>query len=483
MVKKAIVTGGAGLIGSHPNVPKVSLYIPTHNYGRYLEEAIESVLGQNYDDWELIIIDDGSTDDTQTVLAKYKGNPRIRIYRQKNQGLTRANNRAIKLSRGEYIIRLDADDYLDENALLVMANVLDCKPDVSLVYPDYYVVSEDGELLRLERRSKIYEEDDLLDLPSHAACAMIRKSCLNELGGYNEDIPRQDGYDLWLRLVQKYRVYNVNLPLFYYRRHASSMSSQVDNLLRTRQQIKRNFVSSLGKETPRVLAIIPVRDDSTASQPPMALRPLADKPVLDYTIDAAVKSGMLDKIVVTSDSKEVMEYAGRFQGIQVIPRSKELVRPNSPIEPTVIHILNELKEKEGYLPDAVMLLFITSPLRAARHVQKAIDTLQIFKCDSVVSVYEDNSYLYRRGKYGLSPIIKERNLRLEREIFYADNGAVMLSWANAISPESFTGRTVSHIQMTVEDSFQIDTEFEFWLVEQILRRRLATGESDYDKDR
>ena len=453
------------------NVPKVSLYIPTYNYGRYLEKAVESVLEQNYDAWELIIIDDGSTDNTQAILTKFEGNPKIGIYHQKNQGLTKANNKAIKLARGEYIMRLDADDYLDENALLVLANVLDSKPEVALVYPDYYVVSEDSELVRLERRSKAYEEDELLDLPSHAACAMIRKSCLIELGGYNEDIPRQDGYDLWLRLVQKYRVYNVNLPLFYYRRHGASMSSRMDNLLRTRQEIKRTFVSNLGKEPPRVLAIIPVRDDSTATQPPVALRPLADKLVLDYTIDAALKSGILDRIVVTSDSKEVLEYAGRFQGIKAIPRSKELARPNSPIEPTVIHILNELKEKEGYSPDAVMLLFITSPLREARHIQKAIDTLQIFKCDSVVSVYEDNRFLYRRGKYGLRPVQKERKLRLERENFYSDNGAIVLSWANAISPESFTGHTMSHILMTVEESFQIDAEFEFWLVEEILNKR------------
>jgi len=232
-----------------------------------------------------------------------------------------------------------------------------------------------------------------------------------------------------------------------------------------------------------VLAIIPVRDDSTATQPPVALRPLADKMVFDYTIDAGLKSGILDKIVVTSDSKEVLEYAGRFQGIQAIPRGKELTRPNSPIEPTVIHILNELKGKEGYSPDAVMLLFITSPLREARHIQKAIDTLQIFKCDSVVSVYEDNSYLYRRGKYGLSPVIKERKLRLERENLYADNGAIMLSWTKAISPESFTGQKVSHILMTIEESFQVDTEFDFWLVAQILRRLLETRENQYDKDR
>lgn len=458
------------------HTPKVSIYIPTYNYGAYLQESVGSVLEQNYEDWELIIIDDGSTDETPAVLAKFEGNPKIRIHRQENQGLTRTNNKAIEMSRGEYIMRLDADDYLDENALLVLANVLDSKPEVALVYPDYYVVSEDGELVRLERRSKAYEEDELLDLPSHAACAMIRRSCLVELGGYNEDILRQDGYDLWLRLIQKYQVYNVNLPLFYYRRHAGSLSSRMDELLQTRQQIKREFVAKLGKELPRVLAIIPTRDDSTTTQPPLALRQLAGIKVLDYTVDVALQSGVLDRIVFTSESQPVLEYAQRFQGIEVIPRSKELSKPNSPIEPTVVYILSELEKREGYVPDAVMLLFIVSPLREARHIQKALDTLQIFKCDSVVSVCEDDSYLYRRGKYGLEPIVRERKLRIEREIFYADNGAVVLSWTSAISPKSFVGRRVSHILMTPEESFQIDTDFGFWVVEQILKRGLADQE-------
>jgi CMP-N-acetylneuraminic acid synthetase len=455
------------------DTPKVTVYMPTYNYGAYLEDSVESVLKQNYENWELIIINDGSTDNTRVVLDQFCEHSKIRIYHQKNHGLTRTNNRAIRMSRGEYIMRLDADDYLDENALLVLVNVLDNKPEVAMVYPDYYVVSEDGELVRLERRSKAYEEDELLDLPSHAACAMIRKSCIAELGGYNEDIPRQDGYDLWIRLIQKYQVYNVNLPLFYYRRHAGSVSSCMDDLLRTRQKIKREFVTKRGSRMPKVLAIIPTRDDSIPTEQALPLRQLAGRTVLDYTVDAALQSGVPDRIVVTSENQQVLEYAQSLRGIEVIPRTKELGKPNSPIEPTVVHILSELEKKEGFVPDAVMLLFVVSPLREARHIQKALDTLQIFDCDSVVSVYEDNSYFYRRGKYGLEPIVKERKLKIEREVFYADNGAIVLSWTSAISPKSFVGRSVGHILMTPEESIQIDTDFGFWVVEQTLKRHLA----------
>lgn len=451
--------------------PKVTVYIASYNYGRYLRQAIESVLRQTFGSWELIAIDDGSTDETREVLANFEGHPKIKIYsNQQNEGLTRTSNKAIQLAHGKYVMRLDADDYLDENALLVLANKLDRNHEIALVYPDYYVVSEDGRILRLERRSKVYDEAELLDLPAHSACSMIRKSCLIELGGYNEEIRCQDGYDLWIRLISKYRVYNVNLPLFYYRRHRGSLTTYKDRILRTRQQIKRAFISKQSMPSIRVLAIIPARGTEVADSTLRALRSIASKPLIDYTLEAALKSGALDRIVVTSDSKEILEYARSFPEIEIITRSPELAKLNSPIEPTVIHVLNTLKDCDGYVPDAVMLLYINSPLRETRHIQKAIDTLQIFECDSVVSVKEDNSYFYHRGKHGLEPIVKDRKLRLEREVFYAENGDIILSKTEVITSESFIGRDVGHIIMTQEESFQIDSEFEFWLVEQILKR-------------
>ena len=156
-------------------MPKVTVYIPTHNYGRYLKAAIESVLKQTMTDWELLVIDDGSTDNTQEVLAEYENHPLIHIIAQENKGLNVSNNVAIRLSRAKYIMRLDADDYLDENCLLILANILDQKPEVGLVYPDYYHVDEGGEIIEMVRRKKIGEEVELLDLPAHGACSMTRK--------------------------------------------------------------------------------------------------------------------------------------------------------------------------------------------------------------------------------------------------------------------------------------------------------------------
>ena len=139
-------------------MPKITVYIPTYNYARFLDAAIQSVLKQTMDDWELIVINDGSTDNTAEILEPYRAYPKIRILEHENKGLNFTNNIALRAAEGEYLMRLDADDFLDESILLVLSNILDTKPGVGLVYPDYYHVDEDGEIIEIVRRQKIGEE-------------------------------------------------------------------------------------------------------------------------------------------------------------------------------------------------------------------------------------------------------------------------------------------------------------------------------------
>ena len=120
--------------------PLVTVYITNHNYGRYVRQSIESVLNQKFSAFELIIIDDGSTDGSLEIIAEYEQHPQVRVVSQENRGLVVANNIALRMSRGRYIVRLDADDYFDDNALLVMSNYLETHPEVGLVFPDYYTV-------------------------------------------------------------------------------------------------------------------------------------------------------------------------------------------------------------------------------------------------------------------------------------------------------------------------------------------------------
>ena len=164
---------------------RISVIIPVYNGETFLGRCIRSLIKQRIDNefYEIIFIDDGSTDHTQQILENY--NDYIKVIRhKKNKGLAISCNEGIKKALGSYIIRVDADDYIDENFLTVLSSVLDDKPEIGLVFPDYYHVDSQGDIIETIRREKITHEEELLDLPAHGACTMYRKEVLQNLGSY-----------------------------------------------------------------------------------------------------------------------------------------------------------------------------------------------------------------------------------------------------------------------------------------------------------
>ena len=444
------------------------MYIPTRNYGRFINAAIQSVLKQTMDDWELIVIDDGSTDNTSEMLAPFRTHPKIRIFEQENRGLGFTNNIALRIARGEYFMRLDADDYLDENILLVLSHVLDTKLEVGLVYPDYYQVNEDGEITEIVRRQKIGEEDDLLDMPAHGACTMIRKQVLLGIGGYFEEFERQDGYGMWLKFIERHRPYNVNLPLFYYRRHGDSLSKSQGLILETRRKIKRRVVEEMNlSRKPKVLALVPVAL-SAGFEFGNPFRRFMGKSLLERTLERLMEAHSIDKTVVSSDDKDVLACAERFEGVDGLFRPKALARRTAGMEDATLQVLKTLEER-GYVPDAVCVCCINTPLRRGIHIDEAVDTMTIFNVDSVVSITEDVSFFYHHGKNGLTPVNNslQRILCLERKALFRENGAIYLTRADTVLDGKFLGDSIGHIMMLQEESVRIDSEYEFWLAEKI----------------
>jgi len=448
---------------------KITVYMPCFNYGRFLEKAIQSVLKQTISDWELIVIDDGSTDNTQEILAMYEGHKKIRIVRQENKGLNVTNNIALRLANGKYIMRLDADDYLDENALHILSNILDTKKEIGLVYPDYYEVDLKGEIIHLVRRKKIEEEVELLDLPAHGACTMFRKELLMQIGGYLEAFSCQDGYELWLRFIQKYNPYNVNIPLFYYRQHPSSLTKKFKEILETRRKIKRSFVERhLNGKVPKVLGVIPVTAHSVYSQVDPFVK-LAGKPLLWYTLNEIKNTKTLDRIVVSSESEQVLEYARQFPRVEAIKRGPKFSGSMVKMKDLLNHILDQLKESHNYFPDAVCALYVNTPLRRGGQVDKAIDTMAIFDVDSVISVFEELSPCYHHGQYGLEPInAAENGMRIERKSIYKENSAIYLTKTEILRSGRYLGKKIGHIVMLPEESIKINSEYDLWLAENTL---------------
>jgi glycosyltransferase involved in cell wall biosynthesis len=245
--------------------PKVSVIVTAYNYAEYIEEALDSVLDQTYDDFELVIVDDGSTDETPEILTEYSYEypDTVRCITLDGRGLAGACNRGIEAARGEYIIRLDADDYFDENILTIEAQYLDSNPEIDLVYPDYYTVDETGEIIDHVRLPKVGEEIKLLDRSPLAAGAMYRKEAWEAIDGYNESLRYQEDYDFWVKFITEFDVHNVNLPLMYYRQHGSSMSTNFSERMNARRSVKQEFVSErVDTADLDVLGVIPARRES-----------------------------------------------------------------------------------------------------------------------------------------------------------------------------------------------------------------------------
>jgi len=207
-------------------MPKVSVVIPCYNQGIYLDEAVDSVLSQTYEDFEIIIVNDGSTDDfTNSLLAGYR-KPRTRALQTRNQGLARARNSGIAEARGEFILPLDADDKIGPGYLEQGVALLERQPSVGIVYCR-------GELFG-ERTGEIaapaFSRMGMLVSNLIFCSALFRKSDWERAGGYNpEMIHGCEDWDFWLSLLEL-GLTAERLPevFFYYRVRESSMNQIMD---------------------------------------------------------------------------------------------------------------------------------------------------------------------------------------------------------------------------------------------------------------
>lgn len=456
---------------------KVTIYIPSHNYGRFLEHAVESVLAQSYQDWELILIDEASTDDTSAIIERYaEAHPeRIRVVRHAvARGLLATANEAIEMARGKYVMRLDADDWLDDNALLVMAYHLDQHPELALVYPNYIYVDEAENHLGVENRKRIGEDSKLLDLPAHGACTMVRRRILKSIGGYEETFDRQDGYQLWLKISGRYPVANITTPLFFYRQHGSSLSRDDEQLLDARAKIKQAHVERLsGPVKPRIVGIVGAKN-SYERLPNVVLGNIAGRPLISYTLDAAVDAGCLNTVVVTTDDQAVADYCeSNYPEVIARLRPERLSGPRTDDASVVNECLTHLANEHDIHPDIVVLLSLHSPLRNGRQIRKALDTLLLYDVDSVISISENQDLHFVHGSEGLEPLnpSMHRQIRTEREGLYTDNGSIRIAWTDIVTEHSILGQRVGHVTMPYWHGMRVKSRRDAWLVEQILKAR------------
>jgi glycosyltransferase involved in cell wall biosynthesis len=212
----------------------VSVVIPTFNRRDYITIALDSVLAQTYKDYEIVVIDDGSSDDTKEVLKPYQET--IRYFYQENRGISGARNRGIRESRGDYIALLDSDDYWLPEKLKCQVDRIREEPGCGMVATRCSSIAPDGTFRKKNRPGKsgwilndIFRANFI-----RTSSVLITRTCFDTVGLFDESLPECEEYDLWLRIAKQYPIAFINEPLTVYtdNPHGVSTDSLAGRLVR-----------------------------------------------------------------------------------------------------------------------------------------------------------------------------------------------------------------------------------------------------------
>ncbi|MGA2668941.1 MAG: glycosyltransferase [Ignavibacteria bacterium] len=213
-------------------MPKIAVIIPTYNRAQIITESIVSVLHQTFKDFELIVVDDGSTDNTKEVVANINDH-RIRYIYQNNHGASAARNAGIKASTSEYVAFLDSDDFYVDNAVEKAINCLESHPNVGFSYGQCYVSRLGGNIYRT-RKSAFHDNSTIIEpfmqirellliCPITLSSLTVRRRCFDEVGIFNEDLFFGEDFHMFIRLAKKYPAFYIAEPLITQTVHDDSL--------------------------------------------------------------------------------------------------------------------------------------------------------------------------------------------------------------------------------------------------------------------
>ena len=207
------------------NTPKVSVLLSTYNDEKYIKECVESVLNQSFSDFEFIIIDDGSTDGTYDVISKIHDS-RIKVFRKENTGIIDSVNFGISKCIGEYIARMDGDDVCHVDRLKCQLDFLTNNLDYSICGSNTIYIDGAGRRIgktKFPISNEAIKEYMLFGSPISNPSVMVRREVLVD-NAYSKEFPVAEDYELWIRLRDKYKFFNIKKPLLFYRFHGHNIS-------------------------------------------------------------------------------------------------------------------------------------------------------------------------------------------------------------------------------------------------------------------
>jgi glycosyltransferase involved in cell wall biosynthesis len=236
----------------------VSVVIPAYNYGKFLAESIESVLSQTHQDLEIIVVDDGSTDQTRSIVGKISDS-RLRYLYQTNQGLSAARNTGIRNSRHPFVAFLDADDlWLPGMLQAALEQFSRLSSDYAMVACFSLRMTESGVPIdRVEVRAgeelqtrQIQAKHIVLKSRFMPSSVVVKRHVFTELGSFDTALRSSEDRDMWIRIAQKYRVLLFSQPLVRIRKHGNNMSKNADRMRVNMRKVLRKYFASRKQQSP-----------------------------------------------------------------------------------------------------------------------------------------------------------------------------------------------------------------------------------------
>ncbi len=233
--------------------PLISVITPTYNRADFIGEAVESVLAQTYPHFELLIVDDGSTDNTPEVLQRFNEDERVRLFRQENQGQSIARNVALAEAKGDFICFLDSDNYWPREKLEQQLRIFEQSPEVDVLYGDNVIINETGEETsrkNMARHSGRIAAQMIRDNCVAMNTTMARRRCFDEMGGMSGKRRVADDYDLWLRFSATYEFRYEPEYWAWYR----VMDDQISSDKTRRFQVNEDIIHDFRRDYPSALS-------------------------------------------------------------------------------------------------------------------------------------------------------------------------------------------------------------------------------------
>ena len=422
--------------------PIVTIYIVSKNHEKFISQCLKSVFSQTYDKKEIFIIDDNSSDGTSSKIKKLIKNKKTINFIKNNKtlGLQKIANKILSYSKGQYIIRVDGDDWLDENAVFNLITKALTKKNVGAVYGGYYYVNDKNEVLGEEKN--VNKNINLL--PPHGACTLFKCRALKEIGGYSLDVKSQDGWEVWYKIREKFKILSVSSSIFYYRQHSQSLTRS-KNIIKDRDKIvKKMSKTKVGDYNTSSICIIPIKNHYQ-NQKNVAFSKYNKKYLIDINIQFILNNKLIEKLVISSSDIKIKKYLENKykkeinKNIFFIYRPKKYDYSISLYQDLLKYIYKKFCEKQNFKCDIIFVKNFHYFNNDKTHFERIRQELILGSHDIVFSVNKQRNptFILKNNKLKILNSGRFSDLEYNNEKIYNFDETIFGLWSDNIINKNF----------------------------------------------